>query len=112
MSEAEDKLKAKRDRINARLRQLKGRQQREGRKAETRKKILAGAFLIEQAKRDPEVNAWMLKGLAWFLTRPEERALFGLPEAVSEKATSADPQEAGSVREPAPVERESAHATH
>lgn len=86
MSEEEDKLKAKRDRINARLRSLKGREKREARTVENHKKILAGAFLLEQAKRNPAVNDWMLRGFAWFITRPEERALFQLtPQLVTDK---------------------------
>jgi hypothetical protein len=87
MSEQEDRLKAKRERINARLRQIQGREKREVRKVENHKKILAGAFLLEQARRDPAVNDWMLRGFAWFLTRPEERALFQLaPRLVTDKA--------------------------
>jgi hypothetical protein len=90
MVEAVDKLKAKRDRINARLRQLQGREKRDARKVENRKKILAGAFLLEQARRDPQVNEWMLRGLGWFLTRDDERTLFELaPRLVTDKADTA-----------------------
>jgi len=87
MSEAEDKLKAKRERINARLRQIKGREKRDTRRLDNRRKILAGAFLLEQARRNPAINDWMLRGFAWFLTRPEERELFQLaPRLVTDKS--------------------------
>jgi hypothetical protein len=92
MTEQKDKLKAQRERINARLRQLEGKEKRDARKVENRKKILAGAFLLEQAKRNPAINEWMLRGFAWFLTRPDERALFELaPRLVTDKAETAPP---------------------
>lgn len=91
MSEAEDKLKAKRERINARLRQIKGKEKRDARKTDNRKKILAGAFLLEQAKRNQAINDWMLRGFAWFLMRPDERELFQLaPRLVTDKAEAID----------------------
>jgi len=92
MPDDAEKLKAKRDRINARLRALKGREKRDARTMDNRKKILAGAFLLEQAKRNPAVNDWMLRGFAWFLTRPEERALFALtPQLVTDKGEGQAP---------------------
>jgi len=82
----EQRLLKKRERINARLRQLKGQHKRTTRQIENRRKALAGAFLLEQAKRQAPVNDWMLRGLAWFLKRPEERALFQLtPQLVTDK---------------------------
>jgi hypothetical protein len=90
--EQKDKLKAQRERINARLRQLEGKEKRDARRVENRKKILAGAFLLEQAKRNPAVNDWMRHGFGWFLTRPDERALFDLaPRLVTGKADGAAP---------------------
>jgi hypothetical protein len=92
MTEEEDKLKAQRERINARLRQLKGKEKRVARTTDNRRKILAGAFLLEQAKRHPAVKDWMLHGFAWFLTRPDERALFDLaPRLVTDKAEGGAP---------------------
>jgi hypothetical protein len=94
MSDESAKLLAKRERINARLRQLKGREKRTSKKTEDRRKILAGAFLLEQAKRDPAIAQWMTRGLAAFLVRPEERELFDMkPHLVTDKADATSPQQ-------------------
>lgn len=86
VSEEEQKLLDKRARINARLRKLKGQKKRSATTTENRRKILAGAFLLEQAKRNPAVNDWVLRGLSWFLKKPDERALFPLaPQLVTDK---------------------------
>ena len=93
MSDEVTKLIAKREQLNARLRQLKGKEKRSAKKTDDRRKILAGAFLLEQARRDPAISEWMTRGLSHFLVRPDERALFaGLaPQLVTDKAEGVSP---------------------
>lgn len=51
---------------------------REARKAETRRKVLLGALVMAQAEQDSTTKQWVENLLAAGLTRPAERALFGL----------------------------------
>ncbi|NUZ09065.1 mobilization protein [Piscinibacter koreensis] len=69
-------LKAQKQRIEARQR---AKEQGLARKQDTRKKILAGALLLELMEKDPELRKQILGKLSTFLSRPDDRALFGLP---------------------------------
>ena len=73
-----------------RLRQLKAKkEQAEARKiaqtltgnraADTRRKILAGALVLDMMERDEQTRAKFLDRLDKFLTRDDDRALFSLP---------------------------------
>lgn len=84
-----DKLKAKKAALEARLRQEYGRERANQRKADTRRKILAGAAVLSEAEARPEFNAQLQKLLQRFLTKPEDRALFNLPTTVSDRPASA-----------------------
>ena len=68
-------LKTRQARLDARKRALASRQER---KSDTRRKILLGAIVmsrIDQGKLEQKtVNAWLDAAL----TRPDDRALFGL----------------------------------
>ena len=68
-------LKAHKQKIEARLR---AKEQGLARKQDTRRKVLAGALLLELMSRDPELQKQMLGKLSGFLTRPDDRALFEL----------------------------------
>ncbi len=48
------------------------------RKRETRRNILAGAWVRKEEADDPEASARLLQGLEGFLTRPHDRKLFDL----------------------------------
>lgn len=48
------------------------------RTADTRRKVLAGACVLAEAEADAERAAWLKDVLARRLTRPDDRALFGL----------------------------------
>jgi hypothetical protein len=89
-----EKLRAQRDALAARIRREESRTRSRERKEDTRRKILAGAFLLEQAKRDPAINEWMTRGLARFLVRPEEKAMFDglVPQLVTDKAEGGQPE--------------------
>ena len=84
-------LQEKRKQINKRLKALRGKKKGAERAQDNRRKILAGAFLLEQAKRDPAIQEWMMRGFAWFLTRPDERMLFNIgPTLVTDKAATTE----------------------
>ena len=90
MSQALTKLDASIEAQQAKLAQLKARKQKlealaktklQGlaRKQDTRRKVLVGAMLLERMDRDPQVKQQLMGQLASFLTRREDRLLFGLP---------------------------------
>jgi large subunit ribosomal protein L7/L12 len=69
-------LKVRRDAIEARKIHslLKGQ-----RAEDTRRKIIAGALVLEMMEKDETVRQRFMQRLDSYLTRPDERALFGLP---------------------------------
>jgi hypothetical protein len=71
-----EKLLAKREEMNAKIRQELGRDRTRKRRQDTRRKIIAGALVL--AEQDPAIKAWLSKTLAKVLIRNDERELFGL----------------------------------
>lgn len=68
--------KAQKALIEARKRAIESKKTRA---AETRKKILLGAYLLEAMNRDPGYATKMKAKMAVFLTRDADRAAFDLP---------------------------------
>jgi hypothetical protein len=73
------KLIEQRDAVNTRIRREQNKQRAGERKSETRRKILAGAAVLELAKRDNDFATKLDAELKAFLVRDADRALFGLP---------------------------------
>ena len=73
------KLLEKRTAMDARIKQEQNKLRAGERKSETRRKILAGATVLELAKRDSEFSSRLMSELGAFLVREADRALFGLP---------------------------------
>ncbi|WP_084150542.1 mobilization protein [Azohydromonas australica] len=76
----EAKLKqerAKKQKVEARKRAIERKLQRA---ADTRRKILAGALVLELIERDEASRQRFMQRLDAYLTQPEDRALFGLNE--------------------------------
>jgi len=78
------KLIDRRDQISARIAKLASQKQAQERRNETRRKIIAGAILLDAVERDRE--AQRPTGLArWWdaqiakIKRPQDQALFGGP---------------------------------
>ena len=69
--------------IKAKLQQKqaleRSRLRTEERKKDTRRKILAGAMVVEMMQSDEDVKRKILARLDGFLTRPDDRTLFDLP---------------------------------
>lgn len=73
-----DSLKKKRDILNARIQLIQNREQSKIRKGETRKKILIGAYYLEQAEKKNSFDD-LLKLMDTYLIRGSDRKLFNLP---------------------------------
>ena len=86
-------LRRKRDQLDAQLRALEARNKQAERKADTRRKVIAGALALEHFAKNPgtEFGAIMFRLLDQY-TRPEDRWLFDflpqrdVPPAVPEAA--------------------------
>jgi hypothetical protein len=93
-------LQAKRDAITARMDREKAKLRTDERKRDTRRKIVAGAIVLEHARHDPGFGAALDELLRQHVTRPEDRELFGFdagPPGETEAATA--PQAFDQVRQ-------------
>lgn len=87
IDELQQKLKqakALKSRIEARQKVVESKKKRT---EETRRKILAGALALEMMDRDEGVKARFMTRLDKYLTRTDDRALFGLPPVAQETPT-------------------------
>lgn len=73
-----EKLKAQKKSIEVRIRQEQNRDRARERKADTRRKILAGAWALDEAASRADFKEFLYKKLDSFLSKPDDRALFGL----------------------------------
>jgi len=73
------KIEEKQARLKAEAQRLKARTRQNRRKRETRRKILAGAMVLDWVERGELAEQLFLSGIDQFLTRDHERALFDLP---------------------------------
>ena len=73
------KLEEKRARINAEIQRVKARERQAVRKRDTRRKILAGAMVLDRVARGVLTEQLFLRDMDEFLQRDQERALFELP---------------------------------
>lgn len=73
-------LKARRDALDARLKALAAKQTERSRKADTRRKILVGALLLDRMERQDNqgqrLREWLTRELPGFLQRDDDRTLF------------------------------------
>jgi hypothetical protein len=78
-----NRLIEQRNAVNARIKQEQNKQRASERKSDTRRKVLAGATVLEWAKKDSEFSSRLMAELKAFLVRDADRALFGLAPLVS-----------------------------
>ena len=95
-----DLLRRKRDQLDAQLKALEARSKQAERKADTRRKVIAGALALEhfEKNRDSEFGRVMLRLLDEYVVRPHDRALFPDlpgPETVGPADTGAEFARAG-----------------
>lgn len=94
MSSKLEKLQQERDRLNAQIQRLAARKQAEERRQQTRRDVLVGAFVRRRLADGGAIvlsEAGLLRELSEWLTRPGDRALFGLaplPKPESEPAAA------------------------
>ena len=85
-------LRQKRDQLDAQLKALEARRKQGERKADTRRKVIAGALALEhfQANRNTEFGRVMFRLLDEYVIRPHDRALFpDLPDPAENGANAA-----------------------
>ncbi len=80
------KLKSQRDKLEARIQAIEAREKVKERKAETRRKILIGAYYWDKAKAEQQIEP-LIQVMATYLTHDSDRQLFGLPPSVSRSKT-------------------------
>jgi hypothetical protein len=73
------RLIEKREAVNARIKLELNKERSNGRKDDTRRKVLAGAAVLEWAKKDSDFSARLTAELKSFLVRDADRELFGFP---------------------------------
>jgi len=84
-------LMEKRNAMNARIRREHNKLAADKRKADTRRKVLAGAAVLEWAARDTEFSRRLMSELQSFLVRDADRMIFGfqaIPQAHAAKTSS------------------------
>jgi hypothetical protein len=91
-----DLLRRKRDQLDAQLKALEARNKQAQRKADTRRKVIAGALALEHftENRDSEFGRKMFRLLDEYVLRPYDRALFDFlppPDLVEPQAQSPGP---------------------
>lgn len=80
MSDRLKKLEERRNKIAAEIQRIRGREVAQGRKAETRRKIIIGSLVWGMVGRGEVVDKnCLIAALDKSLTRPQDRALFNLP---------------------------------
>ena len=72
-------LEEQRARINAEIQRVRSRESQEARKRETRRRILAGAMVLDRVARKDLSEKLFKADMDRFLERDQDRALFGLP---------------------------------
>ena len=73
-----ESIAKKKAQLTARLQLLTQKEVSQKRKVDTRKKILAGAYILEKHEREGTLDGFV-KELDVFLNRAHDRILFGLP---------------------------------
>jgi hypothetical protein len=83
-SEKVQKLKEKRNALNARIQMIEAREKTRERKEETRRKILVGAYFLDEHRKNEKMEE-LVKKLNHYLERNLDRKLFDLPELNNER---------------------------
>ena len=76
MAAAEEAAKLARSQLAALEQKAKARDREAERKADNKKKILLGAYLLDQMKKKPETVGHITAEMDAFLKRPHDRSVF------------------------------------
>ena len=74
-----ESLLKKQEALQNQIASVQARKRKEEDRVMTRKKILLGAYILEKSKMSPDDFEKLVKEMDTFLTRPNDRKLFGLP---------------------------------
>lgn len=74
-----ESLRSRRAQIDAELARLEAKAKGEARKADTRRKILIGALVMQEMASNPDLEKLVKELTESRLTKPRDRALFQLP---------------------------------
>ena len=77
--EQKQRLKEKQARLQAQFQKVAGRERADERKADTRKKILAGAVVLKACETDTVLKEKVWGLMEQNLTMNKDRAVFGFP---------------------------------
>jgi large subunit ribosomal protein L7/L12 len=78
-----EKLKEQRAKLAARIQAIEARAKTSKQKQETRRKILVGAYYLDEAIKNNQLDD-IRKKMESYLTRNSDRSLFELPELVEQ----------------------------
>jgi large subunit ribosomal protein L7/L12 len=78
-----ERLKEQRAKLAARIQAIEAREKTSRQKQETRRKILVGAYYLDEATKNNQLDD-IRKKMESYLTRNSDRALFELPELVEQ----------------------------
>jgi len=90
MNQTDNKIKAlkiKQKQLSERIKRLEAAEKTKERKRETRRKILVGAFYLDQARESGQLQELVQK-MDNYLNRPSDRELFGLETKTTNKQSS------------------------
>ena len=85
-----EELKKKREQLSARIQECNAQRQVQARKADLKRKLVAGAiFLEEMYSKDERIRRWFDARLK----RPQDRKLFGIeaPASATDEARAGEP---------------------
>jgi hypothetical protein len=85
------KLEEQAAQLKARIASEKAKITNQARKDDTRRKILVGAYFIEQAEQNGTMEE-LIKKIDPFLTREKDKALFGLSAKSGSKTSKSKPK--------------------
>ena len=86
------RLREKQKALAEQIRREESRRNAEERKKDTRRKVLVGAAILHKASNDKQYETWLINNLlSGFLTRDDDRALFGLPPLPSAAPNTEQP---------------------
>lgn len=92
-----ESLEKKLEQIKAQLSAEKSREKAQKRKDDTRRKILVGAYFLEQAQTEKKF-AELVEKLDPFLKKTVDRNLFGLPSISGQKSKVSETEPENSAR--------------
>lgn len=90
IEQAEQRVKQLKAQAQMKAARERAAQSKKARQDDTRRKILAGAWLLDEMTRDAEMRNQVRAALDSFLVRADDRVLFGF--STSEAGSSATPE--------------------